>query len=73
MTVQQHAPRIAQVRPQAALPAALLPAFVAIVLVALVALAVWLLVEPTTPVLPTYYETMRELQQLRELIPGGFI
>jgi hypothetical protein len=72
MTVQQHAPAIERARPTTISSATLIAAAV-VVLVVLAVIAAWALLQQTgmgveyAPVLDG------QLQEIRELVPGGFI
>lgn len=71
MTVQQHAPTIERARPTTISNATLIAAAV-VVLVVLAVIAAWALLQQTGTV---EYAPMLDgqLQEIRELIPGGFI
>jgi hypothetical protein len=71
MTVQQHAPRLEQVRAPVTSPRATLIAAAVVVLVVLALVAAWALLQPTAG--PTdYFAVEEKLQLLRQSI-GGFI
>jgi hypothetical protein len=72
MTVQQHAPSLVRFGPTVAIPTSVLVA-IGIVIVAVAAvIGTWLLMQPTA-ISPGELEALRKLEQLREMIPGGFI
>ena len=71
MTLQQHAPRLEQVRPPMAISNATLVTIGLVVIALLAAVAIWLVMQ-AGPQAPTYLDVQQQLQQLRDST-GGFI
>ncbi|HEU5325954.1 MAG TPA: hypothetical protein VFV59_08755 [Candidatus Limnocylindria bacterium] len=71
MTVQQHAPRLEQVRAPVAISRATLIAAAVVVLVVLAIVAAWALLQPT-PLIDEFTVQDQQLFQLRDAL-GGFI
>ncbi len=72
MTVQQHAPTIERARPTT-IPNATLIAVAVVVLVVLAIIAAWALLQQASTGVEYAPMLDGQLQEIRELIPGGFI